>query len=57
MLRDHFLLLPDLAYGSGTRQRLDLYRPRGTRAAAPVIVFLFGGRWQHGSKAEYRLLG
>nr|MBA2304911.1 alpha/beta hydrolase [Acidobacteriota bacterium] len=57
MLRDHFLLLPDLAYGSGIRQRLDLYRPRDTRAAVPVVVFLYGGRWQYGSKAEYRLLG
>jgi acetyl esterase/lipase len=25
--------------------------------AAPVVVFLYGGRWQHGSKRDYRLLG
>ncbi|NBC00740.1 MAG: alpha/beta fold hydrolase [Bacteroidetes bacterium] len=45
-----------IAYGSAERQALDVYRPqRGTER--PVVVFLHGGRWQYGSKAQYRLLG
>lgn len=41
----------DLAYGAGVRQRLDLYLPReGARA---LLVFLYGGGWQGGGKAEY----
>lgn len=57
LLRDHFALVRNLPYGSDVRQRLDLYRPREQRGPAPVIVFLYGGRWQYGSKDEYRLLG
>jgi acetyl esterase/lipase len=46
----------DLTYGPAERQVLDVYRPqRGTER--PVAVFLHGGRWQYGSKAQYRLLG
>jgi len=47
----------DLPYGQNPRQRLDIYRPRGEHRRAPVVVFLHGGRWQHGSRREYRLLG
>lgn len=46
----------DLAYGPEERQALDVYRPR-RGADQPVVVFLHGGRWQVGSKAQYRLLG
>jgi len=45
------------AYGNGARQRLDVYRPRARGNPAPVVVFLYGGRWQSGSKDQYRLLG
>lgn len=57
LLRGHFDLVQDVSYGSDVRQRLDVYRPRRGRRAAAVIVFLYGGRWQDGSKREYRLLG
>ena len=57
LLSDHFRQSADLAYGSGGRQRLDVYRPRATGGLSPVVVFLYGGRWQNGSKDEYRLLG
>jgi acetyl esterase/lipase len=56
-LGDQFELTRDLPYGAGARQRLDVYRPRAAARPAPVIVFLYGGRWQSGSKDEYRLLG
>lgn len=57
LLGHDFQLTRDLAYGSDPRQRLDVYRPRTPRTAAPVVVFLYGGRWQYGSKNQYPLLG
>lgn len=47
----------DIAYGSNSRQRLDVYRPRVARGQSQVVVFLYGGRWQSGSKHLYHLLG
>ncbi len=47
----------DIAYGPLPRHRLDLYRPEGMRADAPLVVFLYGGAWRSGSKSIYRFLG
>ena len=47
----------DVSYGNYARHELDVYRPRAKGNAAPVVVFLYGGRWQNGSKEQYRLLG
>jgi acetyl esterase/lipase len=47
---------PDLCYGAGPRQRLDVYRPRHA-AKAPVLVFFYGGSWQRGSRDLYRFVG
>jgi acetyl esterase/lipase len=41
-----------VAYGEGARQTLDVYRPNNA-AAAPVVVFFYGGSWQGGNKATY----
>lgn len=57
LLGDHFVRTSNVPYASVARLRLDVYRPRVTHARAPVVVFLYGGRWQTGSKDEYRLLG
>jgi len=48
----------DLAYGDGPRRRLDVYRPASLApgAKAPVVVFLYGGSWREGSKADYRFV-
>jgi acetyl esterase/lipase len=54
---DQFELTRNVTYAPGDRHRLDLYRPRAARRPAPVVIFLYGGRWQHGSKDEYRLVG
>lgn len=54
---DHFVRTADVRYGDRPRQRLDVYRPRTVRGAVPVVVFLYGGRWQEGSRDLYRLLG
>jgi acetyl esterase/lipase len=47
----------DLAYGGAPRNRLDLYVPDGLAAAAPVLLFFYGGSWQSGSKDIYRAFG
>ncbi|RRD56796.1 alpha/beta hydrolase [Comamonadaceae bacterium OH2545_COT-014] len=41
----------DLAYGEGAGQVLDVFE--APRAAAPVVVFIHGGGWRGGSKAQY----
>jgi acetyl esterase/lipase len=43
----------DIAYGKLPRQTLDIYRPVHTNAATKLVVFLYGGAWNSGSKAMY----
>lgn len=48
----------DIPYGDGARRRLDVYRPATLPegAKAPVVVFVYGGSWREGSKADYRFV-
>ena len=46
-----------LAYGPLERQQLDLYLPRPARAAAPMVVFFYGGSWTSGRREDYRFVG
>lgn len=46
----------DIPYASGhERYRLDVYRPRETVEAAPVLLQIHGGGWTIGSKREQAL--
>jgi acetyl esterase/lipase len=36
---------------------LDVYPAQGVDVAAPVVVFLYGGSWQHGRREYYRFVG
>ncbi len=48
------------AFGGHPRQRLDVYRParRGPSAAPlPIIVFVYGGSWQSGTREGYGFAG
>ena len=45
----------NISYGSGPRQRLDVF-PCGT-ADAPTLVYIHGGYWQMGDKETYRFIG
>jgi acetyl esterase/lipase len=45
----------DVPYGSGARQRLDVF-PCG-RPAAPTLVYIHGGYWQTNDKEPYAFLG
>ena len=43
----------DLAYGEHPKQRLDLYLPEGEVQDAPVFLFLHGGGFAEGDRAQY----
>lgn len=47
----------DVAYGEGPRRTLDVYAPKQVDAAAPVVVFFYGGSWDSGDKGFYRFVG
>lgn len=48
----------DAAFGPDPRQRVDLYAPRSARAGGlPIIVFLYGGSWNSGTKDGYAFVG
>lgn len=44
----------DLAYGEGSRRKLDIYAPvaAGPRPA-PIIIFIYGGSWSGGTREGY----
>ncbi len=46
----------DLPYGTGPRQKLDVYAPR-MAVNRPVVIFWYGGSWQKGNKSNYRFVG
>jgi acetyl esterase/lipase len=47
----------DIAYGDQPRQQLDVYRPKKNSKSPgdphPIVVFIYGGSWQSGDKADY----
>ncbi len=51
-----FTLESDIAYGPETRQKLDIYTPKGAAPRA-TVVFIYGGSWKSGTKELYRFLG
>ncbi len=46
-----------MAYGEHPRQRLDVYAPAKRTASMPVIVFIYGGSWNSGSRSDYAFAG
>lgn len=57
-LGKQFQLARDIPYDTGARHTLDVYRPRDVGdKPVPVLVFLYGGRWQQGTKDDYKLAG
>jgi len=48
-----------IRYGPGPRQQLDLYQPLGAPPAGgwPVALFIYGGSWNRGDRADYRFVG
>jgi acetyl esterase/lipase len=46
-----------IAFGTGPRLKLDIYRPARAAGAAPVVVFFYGGNWSSGERADYAFVG
>lgn len=45
-----------IPYDPGQRLTLDVYTPVNARRE-PVVVFFYGGRWTHGTAADFRFVG
>lgn len=52
----HYERNADLAYDDGERYKLDIYRPEGVVANAPLVVYFYGGGWSDGSKEEFEFV-
>ena len=52
-----YRVISDLPYADGARHGLDVYVPTPVPKSAPVIVFIYGGNWQTGSKKDYLFVG
>jgi acetyl esterase len=50
-------VLRDIVYGEDERQRLDVYLPVAASRPAPVVVFLHGGGFIRGDKADREAVG
>lgn len=46
----------DVAYGPEPRAQMDILYPDDLRAGAPVHMFIHGGYWRSGSKADHHLV-
>ena len=44
-------------YDAPRQLALDVHRPAAGATAPPVVVFLHGGSWRHGSREGYRFVG
>ena len=51
-----YAVATNIPYDRDTGMSLDMYNFRGSRDA-PVVVFLYGGRWTEGSKDDYKFIG
>lgn len=47
----------DVRFAPGPRGTLDVYAPAGLENAAPVVLFVYGGSWNHGEKGDYEYVG
>ncbi len=46
----------DIHYGPDARHQLDIYTPADLQGSAPVVVFIYGGSWNSGQRADYRFV-
>ncbi len=46
----------NVPYGEGARHTLDIYQPAKSAGPAPLVVFLYGGGWDSGSKGIYEFV-
>ncbi|MEP7042898.1 MAG: alpha/beta hydrolase [Dokdonella sp.] len=54
----HVAIAPvSYTYAAEHGLRLDVYRPPGANAPAPVALFFYGGSWRTGERAQYAFVG
>jgi acetyl esterase/lipase len=46
-----------IAFGTHPRQTLDIYAPIGGNRPTPVVMFIYGGSWNSGSRQDYAFVG
>jgi acetyl esterase/lipase len=49
--------LQGVAYGAGSRRKLDVFAPPGATGTEPVAVFFYGGSWDSGRRGDYAWAG
>ena len=56
---DTYTRMAAVAYGPGSRQQLDVYKPVSAAPAGgwPVVVFFYGGSWNRGERGDYAFVG
>ena len=52
-----YAVIRDIRYAAGERGTYDLYVPDTATDESPVVVFLYGGGWNSGSKSIYPFVG
>jgi acetyl esterase/lipase len=52
-------VIAEQSFGADKTDKLDIYVPekRDEKAALPVVVFFYGGRWTEGTRAQYKFVG
>jgi acetyl esterase/lipase len=50
-------LAKNVAFADGDRKKLDVYGPLNPTGPAPVVMFIYGGAWDHGDKEGYEFVG
>lgn len=55
-VRGELRVTEDVAYGALERQTLDVYTAPATEGGRDVVVFVHGGYWDSGDKAQYRFV-
>jgi len=56
LIPGHRYTLSEHPYGDAPRQRLDLYLPKRREPSRGTVVFVYGGAWRGGRKADYEFV-
>ena len=54
---DAAVLGQGVPYADGDRMKLDIYGPKDPKGPAPVVMFIYGGAWNKGARADYQFVG
>lgn len=54
VLPNEEVILADVSYGSESRQKMDVYLPKNRSKATKTIIYLHGGGWYMGNKADIK---